>query len=665
MPVFTPQRQAILVSILLVVVTFAVYWPVRSFDFLVYDDRGYVTKNPHVVSGLKAANVIWAFKTTEKANWHPLTWLSYMLDCELFGVNSDRSHLVNLFFHAVNSLMLFWFWKRCTGALWPSAFVAALFAWHPLHIESVAWVAERKDVLSTFFGLLALLSYASYARFAGGWRYAFALLFFSLGLMTKPMLVTLPFLLLLLDWWPLGRLRFRWAPVKPVNSSAKPASMARLIAEKIPFFLLAAISSAVTFIAQKKGGAMQGIAALPVGDRISNAVLSYLSYLGKMFWPVNLALPYPYPAQFRFGPILGAALVLALISVWVVQQMRSRPYLLTGWCWFLGTLVPVIGLVQVGLQAMADRYTYVPFIGLFVMVAWAIADLAPQWRFRAPTFGFFAIAALLACLALTRRQLPYWKNSETLFSHTLKVSPDNSVAHHNLGAFYVEEGNLDPGIEHLSKALQNGDALGGTYYDLGLALMGKGRIQQAVDHFREAVRVEPDNYQFQTQLCRGLIGLGKFEEAEQALQGRPKDAGWHSDLAEALMQHGELEKAIAHYREAIRLKPDYAVALNNLAWLLATTWDARLRDGGEAVRLAEQAVRLGNETPFVGTLAAAYAEAGQFPKAIETVEKARAMAIFKGQTDLSDWYRKMLELYRSGRPYHENAPTNALAPPTR
>src|SRR6266481_1501042 len=509
--VTTFERPDLLILLGLAIVTFGIYAQLIGHHFITFDDPTYIQENPMVNRGVTLAGLAWAFTTFHAGNWHPLTWIAHMIDSQLFGTFAGGHLLVNALIHTANTLLLFWFLLRTTHARWSSALVAALFALHPLHVESVAWAAERKDTLSTFFGLLSLIAYMRYAEAPSIRRYAWVAIMLALGLLAKPMLVTWPFVMLLLDYWPLRR--FQRSEV-----SGQWSVVRSLVVEKIPLFAIVAASAVITTIAQSHGGGVRTFTEFPIALRLSNALVSYAKYLLLAFWPNDLAVYYPYTgADTPAWQIIGAALLLIAITVFCFFQRKIRPYLLTGWCWFLGTLVPVIGLVQVGLQAMADRYTYVPFIGLFVMVAWAIGDLAPQWRFRAPAFGLFAIAALLACLALTRLQLPYWKNSETLFSHTLQVSPDNSVAHHNLGAFYVEQGNLGPGIEHLSKALQNGDSLGGTHYDLGLALMGKGRIQEAVEHFREAVGIEPDNYQFQTQLCRGLLSQGKFEEAESAL----------------------------------------------------------------------------------------------------------------------------------------------------
>ena len=409
----------------LAIVTLAVYWPVHNHQFVNYDDNVYVTENQTIHSGPTLQNIKWAFTTGYASNWHPLTWLSLMLDCRLFGINAPAHHIVNLLFHIANTLLLLIVLNRMTKQLWPSAFVAALFALHPLHVESVAWVAERKDVLSTLFWLLTMLAYAI-CRASIGRPLLFTLVLFVLGLMSKPMLVTLPFVLLLLDYWPLGRLfnpRF---------------SIIRLLLEKLPFIIFSAASSIITFIVQQKGGAM---AAIPFKERIANTAISYLTYIGKMFWPAHLAVFYPHPAGFiSAAKAISYALTLILITAILLYYGRRYKYLAVGWLWYLGTLVPVIGIVQVGSQAMADRYAYVPLIGLFVIIAFTIAELAPKIPFRKIFLTVLAAAVLIACVIATSIQLKFWKNSFLLFEHTLAVIQGNSIMQNNSANVIIDQG---------------------------------------------------------------------------------------------------------------------------------------------------------------------------------------------------------------------------------
>ncbi len=791
-------RQTIFVVIILSAVTVAAYWGVLDHQFINYDEPDYVTDNPHVVTGLTLANVTWAFGAGYAGNWHPLTWVSHMLDCQLYGLKPFGHHLTNLLLHAANTVLLFLFLRRTTGAPWCSTFGAALFALHPLHVESVAWVAERKDVLSTFFGLVSLLAYARFAQDtssrpappasaaeksqvqkSGPWTvyYFLALLFLALGLMSKPMLVTMPLLLLLLDYWPLRRM----------------VSLGKLVAEKIPFFLLVVGSSIVTFIVQQKAGAVSSLEALSPEFRVSNALISYVRYIWKMIWPENLAVfyPVPSPAAWPLELVLGASLLLALISVGSVKWARKAPYFFVGWWWYVISLLPVIGLIQVGQQAMADRYSYIPLIGLFVAMVWGIAALQARLSLTAGWVAAAGAALLTACGLLTWRQSAYWSTTTTLFEHAIAATGDNAVAQNNLGVslqdagdwagaeshfaeavrikpryadalenlglcrekqgrraeaieflqkaleikpgpvtcynaakMFGEEGDWPRAVEHYRRALElkpdfvkarynlavllakqgRGDEAASEYEEVlrlapdfpeahasfGALLAAQGKLDQAIAQFNAALKASPDSADAQYNLAAALKAKGDFEAAashyaetcrlrpddiearedlgftlllaghateavpqfEQVIQTRP-NARAHYYMGLALDGLGKGAEAMAHYRVAVRLEPNAPLYLNDLAWALATNPDSSLRNGAEAVDLAQRACQLsgGKEAQFWGTLDAAYAEAGRFDEALATAKKTRAIALAAGQQDIARRAEERLALYQSGKPY--------------
>jgi Tfp pilus assembly protein PilF len=614
-------------------VTAAVFWPVRRHEFITFDDPNYVTQNLRVQAGLTWSNVAWAFQTTSESNWHPLTWLSHMLDCQMFDLNSGAHHLGNVFFHLINSLLLFAVFKRMTGARWPSAFVAALFALHPLHVESVAWVAERKDVLSGLFWILTIGAYARYVERPSVRRYSLSLLFFALGLMSKPMLVTLPCVLLLLDFWPLNRIRakplFPSPPLKGGQGRGEEAhfSPLRLILEKIPFVLLAAASSLITFLAQKSGETVITMAAVPVAQRLANAAIAYVRYMEKTVWPDRLSVFYPYVRSWPAWQVTGAVLILGALTWVAYWGRRNHRYLTVGWLWFVGTLVPVIGFVQVGAQSLADRYTYVPLVGLFVMVSWGAVDLFQRRRSKKLGLPLLASAALSICLVLTVLQVRFWQDTVTLFEHALAVTSGSATI----------------------------------YFNLAYGLLAKGRADDAVPHFLAGLKRDPRNYWIHSTVGDLLSGQGKLEAAvaeySEALRYQPAFVQAHSGLALAFLLQGKNRQAITEYREVLRLAPDAVNALNNLAWILATNPDETLRNGIEAVRCAERACDLTGrkESIYLGTLAAAYAEAGRFPEAVSTAEKAAELASAAGQKDLVKSDQTSLELYRAGKPYRETS----------
>jgi tetratricopeptide (TPR) repeat protein len=568
------------IGLALVAAVFALYARVWTFDFVNFDDPDYVRTS--------GRGLLWALTSGEAANWFPVTRLSHLLDGLLFGMRSAGPHLVNVLWHTAATLFLFRVLRRATRRPWPSAFVACVFALHPLHVESVAWVAERKDVLSAFFCFLTLWAYVRYTERRNARWYACTLLAFALGLMAKPMLVTLPLLLLLLDRWPLGRHAYR---------------------EKLPFFALSAVSAIVTFTVQHSAGAVQEIATFPLGFRLQNALVTYVIYAVKMFWAVRLAVFYPYPAEFAAWQVLVALALLIAISAAAWKALRTHPYFAVGWAWYLVTLVPVIGLVQVGAQARADRYMYIPMTGLAIALAWAVAELVsrrPQWK---PGIAALAIAGCLAMLPVAWAQVGYWQNSETLFRHALAVTDGNYLAHHNLGVALAGQGRWQEAIAEYEAALKIrpdyatartdlGNALARApghaaeaipqyraalaampgsaipHNDLGNALATAGRVPEAIAEYEIALRLKPDYAEAHNNLGKALAGLGgRNAEAmahyHQALQLQPELAEAHANLGDALMAAGRVPDALAEYQAALRIRPDLAEAHHSLGRALS------------------------------------------------------------------------------------------------
>jgi len=486
---FFDMRSNFIVSLFLTIATLAVYWQAGNHEFINYDDITYVTGNPHLQAGFSPEGIIWAFTSGYAGNWHPLTWISHILDIQLYGMDPGRHHLTNVLFHIGNTLLLFLVFRRMTGALWCSAFIAALFALHPLHVESVAWIAERKDVLSTFFWMLTMGAYAWYVERRGFLRYLLVLLFFILGLMAKPMLVTLPFVLLLLDYWPLSRFQFGHQNGNIVIQ--RKSVVIRLICEKIPLFALAAASCIVTLFAQQSGGAVCSFSAFPINIRIANALVSYVGYIVKMLWPHQLAVLYPHPGMLPWIQVIGACLLLVFIFILAFMALKRCPWLIVGWVWYIVTLVPVIGLVQVGSQAMADRYTYVPLIGIFIMIAFGVPELMSGWRYRKIGLSTMAVACLLVLMATTWFQVRYWANSVTLFERALAVTENNYVLHSNLGVTLFSKGKVDEAIDHFHDAMRINPRYAKAHNNLGTALIHKGKVKKAIAHFREALRIRP------------------------------------------------------------------------------------------------------------------------------------------------------------------------------
>jgi len=652
------------VCLLLTAVTLAAYWPLRLNDFVNYDDGEYITGNPHLQHGLTWSGVAWAYRTGYAANWHPLTWLSHMLDVQLFGLHPAGHHLTNVLFHSANTMLLFLLLARTTGATWRSAFVAALFALHPLHVESVAWASERKDLLSAFFGLLCLLAYARYveqSKVEGSAAtqhatrntqhvslfYFLSLFLFALALMSKPMLVTLPFVLLLLDYWPLRRLSF------PTLQPSNPPPL-RLLLEKLPFFLLSALSSLTTCIVQH--GAMSFYRGLPFSLRAANALVSCVRYLGKTFWPRYLAVFYPHPEHYSLWETTGAAVLLALLTGLALSCWRRRPYVAVGWFWFLGMLVPVLGLVQVGMQSMADRYTYLPLVGIFIMLAWSAVDAVAAVQLLRWPATVAGVGLLAACFAATRSQVFVWRNTETLFTHAAAATPDNWVAHSNLAVdglmlyLQTEHSSLEKQLVQLDAPLPA---------SAQASPDSRERLAQTIRHCEAALQIRPRNVTARVALGKALMECGQLDDAcahlEIAVRLSPTNVVARQNFAEVLHRQGRAKEAIAQYQATLQLEPDWDSLLNNLAWLLATHPSPDVRDGAQAVRLAQRACQLTANTNlwFLHTLAAACAETGDFARALAAAGQARCLAAASGQSNLIATAEQRLQLYRSHQPYRE------------
>jgi tetratricopeptide (TPR) repeat protein len=553
-----PLNSIIMIG-LSILVLFA-YQGVMGNDFINYDDPAYVTENRYVKGGISVEGVKWAFTTSYVSNWHPLTWVSLMVDRQLFGMNPSGYHWTNVILHLSGGLLLFGVLNRMTGYPWRSALVASLFLLHPLHVESVAWVAERKDVLSALFWMLGMWGYVRYVLKPDFRRYACVIFYFVLGLLSKPMVVTFPFVLLLLDYWPLGRML-----------DGKTAIF-RLLYEKIPLFILSAASCVITFLVQKDGEAVASLQLLPFAHRIGNALVAYAHYLVKTVWPVNLAVFYPHPGVWPPREILLAFALLLLIGLFVMMKMKRFPYLAFGWLWYLGTLVPVIGLVQVGAQAMADRYTYLPLIGIFVMVAWAGADILIKAKTGGAIGGIVSGGLIVVLIVMTQTQVGYWKNSLTLFMHAQNVTDKNYQAQNNIGLALAAEHKYEEATEYYREAMKSDPYYMSACYNLGLARMEQGRLEEAMRSFLDALRIKPGDES--VLFSRGVLfaRMGRWDEAigdyRSAVKKDPYNAALHNNLGVVLINLKRRDEAIQEYQEAIRLNPEHAGAHNNLAMLL-------------------------------------------------------------------------------------------------
>jgi tetratricopeptide (TPR) repeat protein len=694
-----------LIGLLLALITLLVYLPAADHGFSIFDDDDYVTENHVVQNGLTWAGVKWAFTTWHASNWHPLTWLSHMLDCELFGLNAGAHHSVNLLLHAANAVLLFGLLLRLTNGLRPSAFVAALFAWYPLHVESVAWISERKDVLSTLFALLALLAYTRYAKAVTSDRwpatrnapgtvlppatrhpsrfYWLALIFFALGLMSKPMLVTLPFVMLLLDYWPLQRLPSFW----------------RLVFEKWPFFVLVAVSCVITFLAQHHGGMVVSLEEIPLHYRLDNVPLAYTRYLLKMLWPVHLAIFYPLPKIISPLAVVAAVAVLLAISAAAWLGRNRGPYGLMGWLWFLGTLVPVIGLVQVGHATMADRYTYFPSIGVFIALTFAVRDWAN--RLQLPPIVITTVAVLImgGCVVLTENQLRCWRDDESLFSHAISVTKDNEPAHLCLGQVYEMEGRKADALSEYRIGLKLNPYRVKTYSNLAHLLAGSGQTNEALAELREALRLYPEDALSHDSLANLLADSGHTNEAlaefREAVRINPKDAALHDNLGAMLVELGRFDEAMEHYaaaarldpadwrapylrgkallkqgrdlealpyfRQAMQIDPDNLHVLIYLAQVLASDENPKVRDGHTAFALASRANTLtgGAQPAMLDALGMACAELGRFDDAQKAAQEALNLTKASGMTNDAAVVQQRLQLYQNHQPFRQsfaNAP---------
>jgi tetratricopeptide (TPR) repeat protein len=727
------------VCLFLAAITFIVFGQTFHYGFVNLDDNLYVYENPVVGGGLTLKGIAAMFTHVECHFYHPLTMISLMLNDQLNGLQPGGYHLANVLFHTLSAILLFLVLRRMTGFTWRSAFVAAVFAIHPLRVESVAWVSERKDVLSGLFFMLTIGAYVRYVekskaqlRWGASRRpksrvwYGLMLLSFTLGLLSKPTLVTLPFVLLLLDYWPLNRFEL----------STKRVLW--LVLEKIPLFALSAAASVMTVIAE--GEAVVPTKGSSLVDRIGNPIMSYVIYMRQMVYPADLAPFYPFPAEDMFGwKIILALVLLVAISAVAIAGRRKRAYLLVGWLWYVGMLVPMIGIIQVGNFAHADRLTYLPMIGLSVALTWAVAELCAGWRYRRVVLGGCATVILVALIFCARAQTAYWRNSESLWTHTLACTSGNYIAHNDLGEALLQKGRVDEAMDHFKKAVKITPTYADGYYNLGNALMQIGHSDEAMELFRKVLEIQPSHIKANNNLGVALMRSGRPDEAiaycQKAIDLNPDYAEAHYNLGAVFGMLGRLDEAVEQYRIAIQLKPDYADAHGNLAnvlatqgkfdeaipeyrrtlelvpdsaqahfrfgqalqgqrnfgaaiqeyqkaldlapghlpvhlslaWLLATCPDNSLRNGKKAVALAEQAGLIsGAESPqLLDTLAAAYAEAGRFPEAIETARRALNLSAVQNNKPLAEVIQTRLKLYEAGSPFRDTSQTSSPTHPSQ
>jgi cytochrome c-type biogenesis protein CcmH/NrfG len=691
-------HQTIWVCAALAALTLLVFWRVQRCDFISYDDPDYVTENTHVQKGLTGETIWWAFTRLhgEHTYWHPLTWLSHALDCELFGLNPKAHHLMNLGWHAANTVLLFLVLLRLSGAVWVCAAAAALWAVHPLQVDTVAWVTERKNLLSAFFWLASLWLYVGHARKPGWRRLAGVVAAMALGLMCKPAIVVLPLVLLLLDIWPLRR--HAWARQTETASAfpsppLPPEQTARtLLVEKIPFFVLAGISSLITLVGHQRLDNTISVDTLSISLRLQHAAVSYLAYLGKFFWPSDLAVYYPHPLHHPAGLVLAAVAFLIGVTVISLAWRQRLPYLLPGWGWFVVGLLPVIGIVQAGTQGMADRFMYLPLAGLAMLTAWGGRDLLLTWGMPQRWLWLPALVVVMILSLVSNRQVRHWQNSGTLFAHASEVTHENFLAFAALGAYRAEQGQAEEAQACLRRALKIrpsyseahialGDALMRTrqfgeaaqhyqaaitiaprlteaHNGLGVALLNLGKPAESIPHFEAALQIEPQFGRAKTNLDLAQRTLNQNQTSEQALRQRVQDQPTSAEawlaLGNHLVSQHRNREALDNYQKALQQDGQSIAALNRCAWLMATTADDTARNGAEALRLAKKACDLTNNDPrSLLTLAAAQAELGQFAEAIATSSRAREQAIALGQTGLTNIIGNLEAEYRLSRPHRE------------
>jgi tetratricopeptide (TPR) repeat protein len=679
------------ICIALAGITWSVFGQTLRYDFINYDDDLYIYENPNIVSGLTRPAILWAFTRAHAGNWHPLTSLSHMLDCQVYGLNAGGHHFTNVLLHTLAVVLLFLFLQQVTGAPWRSAFVAAVFAVHPLRVESVAWIAERKDVLSGVFFMLTLLAYARYVWGERSlFRYLLVAFFFTLGLMAKPMLVTLPLVLLLLDYWPLCR--FGSHPLGNAANSARSSTFSRLVAEKIPLFFLSFLSSLLTWWAQRTF--MRSTSEIPLVLRAENALVSYVRYLRQLLWPADLAPFYPHPqATLPLLLVIAAAILLVAISAVVLRYGRKRPYLITGWGWYLIMLLPVIGLVQVGEQALADRYTYLPQIGIVLAITWTAADATAGIRQLQRFVAFTAVVVTVTLAWCACHQTRYWRNSESLWLQTLAVTENNGLAHNNLGSVWWRSGRVDDAIREYQAALKVTPESPLARNNLGSAFLKQGKVAEAIQEFQRVLSRDPQSITGRFNLAAALLRDGRTAEAvaeyEKVLAIKPDFAEGHLALGHALMRAGRLAEAIAQFTIAVQLQPGHAHARNSLAtafaakqqwgeaircwretleinpndvaaqsglaWTLATAPDPTLRNSTEALAISQHLSQTSDASNpiLLRVLAAAYAEAGRFPEAIETTERGIALATSQHRADLAALLQGDLKLLQSAQPLRD------------
>ena len=685
----TVTNRAILVSkivgicIALVALVWIVFGQTLRHQFVNIDDGAYVFRNPNVTQGVNIQGTKWAFTHAVAANWHPLTMLSHMLDCQFFGVTPAGHHFTNVVLHAVASVLLFLAVWWMTGRIWRSAFVASVFAVHPLHVESVAWIAERKDVLSAVFFMLTLAAYVYYSRRPSLLRYALVFVLLACGLMAKPMLVTLPFVLLLLDYWPLTRFQ---------TSKVSGQASVNLIAEKIPLLILSGVASVAALATQHQS--INLVKTMSLAARIGNAFASLGLYLVQSVWPANLAVFYPFPQTgiVWWEVTAGIALFLAIsVAAWVCR--RNRPYLLTGWLWYVGMLLPVLGVVQVGIQSHADRYMYLPQIGLCLMIAWLAADVFSPWRYR--TAGAIAASAVLVA-SLTWAawvQTSYWQDSESLWTRDVAVTADNEMAREHLSDAYLDKGRIDDAIvearaavsaesesadahgvlgaalarrgpsdeaiAQLETALRLNPRLARAHYNLGNVFVQKGDIETGIDHYEQELRIQPQFAEGHNNLANALFKKGQIDQGlahlKIALELNRNYPEAHNNLGIALSQTGRMPEAIAEWEKVLELQPDNLEANCNLAWILATYPDASVRNGARAVECAKRAIQLsdGKNARIWRLAAAAYAEAGRFPDAVKAAQNGIGIAEAEGNSTLIQTLQANLKVFEQGLPLRD------------